>query len=353
MAGTPLRILAQTAYPPAVASARVRLQAFSRFLAPHGIALDYRPALTDGQYRLLASDAPPSRKARALLASASMAIRDCPEHDALLVHRLRLLGPLPGFDPPRHLDAYDFDDALFLGSAAPVNRRFAWAKREATRCLAYVRRARLVIAGNAFLASAAAEHARTVEVVPSCVDPDRQPLHSHEHAGLPTIGWIGSPTTSFYLKPIIPAVAALNERAPRARLLVVGADTGLRFPWIEHRPWSLDREPYDLAEFDVGMMPLPDTDWARGKCGYKLLQYFAAGVPAVSSPVGVATELVGSDRGLLASSPEEWRACLEQLLGNTAERRERGSAARAFAEREYSYRKWAPRLGELLRSLAV
>jgi glycosyltransferase involved in cell wall biosynthesis len=206
-----------------------------------------------------------------------------------------------------------------------------------------------VIAGNAYLADRARQYATRVEIVPTCVDPDVQPRHAHVATDVVTVGWIGSRTTSPYLEPILPVLAELSGRA---KLVVVGADTQVRAPWIEHRPWSLERETEDLASFDVGIMPLPETEWARGKCGYKLLQYFSAGVPAIASPVGVATELVGTDRGILASTPEEWRAALEHLIRDPEERRERGAAARALAERDYSYRRWAPELAGLLRSLA-
>jgi hypothetical protein len=126
----------------------------------------------------------------------------------------------------------------------------------------------------------------------------------------------------------------------------------LRASWIEHRPWSLATEAADLASFDIGIMPLPDTDWARGKCGYKILQYFSAGVPAVASPVGVNSELIGSDRGLLAASTTDWHSALERLIDDAAERRERGAAAREFVEREYSYQRWAPELAALLHSVS-
>jgi glycosyltransferase involved in cell wall biosynthesis len=121
--------------------------------------------------------------------------------------------------------------------------------------------------------------------------------------------------------------------------------------WIEQRPWSLRRQADDLAEFDIGVMPLPDTDWARGKCGYKLLQYFAAGVPAVASPVGVSRTLLGDERGIPASTQDDWHAALDQLTRSATERAERGAAARKFAEREFSYQRWAPELASLMQSL--
>ena len=350
---TELRVLGETAYPACAPSARVRVAGFGPFLRPHGVALDYRPMLTDHEYRLLSSRAPVARKSLVLAAAAKRAaLRRRPPHDLLLVHRLRLLAPLPGIDPPRRLDVYDLDDALFLGSVSAVNRRFRTAKQEAWRCVRCLRRARLVIAGNSFLADHAREHARRVEVVPSCVDPTRQCLRDHRDRELVTVGWIGTHTTSAYLEPVLSVLARLNAGETRMRLVLVGADPSIRAPWIEHRRWSLADQDRDLASFDIGIMPMPDSDWARGKCGYKVLQYFSAGVPAVVSPVGIGAELVGGgERGIAAASSEEWHRALSCLAGDVAERRERGGAARAFVEDHYSYQRWAPELASMLRSV--
>ena len=98
-------------------------------------------------------------------------------------------------------------------------------------------------------------------------------------------------------------------------------------------------------------MPLPDDEWTRGKCGYKLLQYFAAGVPAVASPVGVNRAIVGEERGMLASSNDDWFKALEMLVRDAQARREMGSNARQFVEAKYSYERWAPELAGMLKSL--
>lgn len=352
MEGTaPLRILGETAYPATAASARVRLASYEPFLAQEGLSLEFRPTLTADEYATLSSPAAPARKAAILLRSVARTASGNDGHDLRLVHRLRLLTPFPGLDPPSRLDVYDLDDALFLGFPAEVNRRFQWVKQEARRCIACLRRARLVLAGNSFLAARSREYAERVEVVPSCVDPQRQPLRAHAAAEVVTVGWIGSHTTAAYLRSLLPVLGAINSGGIRARLLVVGGDTGVRQPWIEHLPWSLESQAELLASFDIGVMPLTDTDWARGKCGYKILQYFAAGVPAIASPVGVTPELIGQERGLLASTGDEWRSALEQLISDVEERRQRGAAARAFAERDYSYQRWAPEVAALLRSL--
>jgi glycosyltransferase involved in cell wall biosynthesis len=347
----PVRILGATAYPLIAASARVRVAQFAPFLQQYGVDLQFAPNLSSTEYQELSSAGGVARKAAILVRSAVRAALTRMEQELLLVHRLRLLNPVPLLDPPRRLDAYDFDDALFEGSAANVNRRFQWTKQEARRARECVRRARLVIAGNSFLASQAMHHARRVEVVPSCVDPTGQETHRHGAREIVTVGWIGSPTTAPYLDTILPVLERINRRGLRARLVTLGATLPHTAPWLEQRPWALETQAAELAGFDIGVMPLPDNAWAQGKCGYKLLQYFCAGVPAVATPVGVNSALIGEERGLLATTPGEWEAALDELIGDPQARAQAGVAARSFVEDEYSYQQWAPRLAELLQSL--
>jgi glycosyltransferase involved in cell wall biosynthesis len=348
-----MRVVAETAYPAVAASPRVRISGFAPFLAAEGIDFSYLPTLTEREYAAVQADVWAGRKAAILArAGARLALRRKGGQDLRLVHRMRTLVPIPGLDPPRLIDVYDFDDALFLGSISPANARFGWVKREGSAWLSYVRRARLVLAGNAFLAQRASEYARRVEVVPSCVDPAIQPLRTHGAVDPVTVGWIGSPSTSGYLAAVLPALERINRDRTRAKLVLVGGGATLRAPWIEHRGWSRTTQADDLASFDVGIMPLPDDEWSRGKCGFKLLQYFSAGVPAIASPVGVAKTMVSAERGFLADSVDGWERALEALISDPGARREQGIAAREFVEREYSYQRWAPELAGLFRSLA-
>jgi hypothetical protein len=352
---TRLRVQGATAYPLSAASARVRVANYIPFLRDHGIELEHTPTLSVEDYALIVSSASPAQKAAVLARSAARAGRAALGRDdgrLLLVHRLLTLVVTPGIDPPRRLDVYDFDDALLVGSAADSNRRFQWTKQEGRRALTCMRRARLVLAANATLATGARSFTRRVEVVPSCVDPDAQALHEHQDRETHVIGWIGSHTTVDYLRPLLPVLERLNAGGRRAKLIVVGADTGLRNDWIEHRRWSEETQTKDLAEFDIGVMPLPDTPWTRGKSGYKLLQYFAAGVPAVASPVGVNSELLAGGGGMAATSDDDWQQALTELLCDANARRERGQAARSFVEEHYSYQRWAPEIANLLRSLS-
>jgi len=348
-----LPVLAETAYPDSAPGARVRLGDFVPFLADCGVGLSVRPNLTNREYAVVISPGSPAGKARVLGAGAARLIRDHRIEDGQvsMIHRLRSLLPLPGIDPPRHLDVYDFDDALFVGSTMEENRRFAWLKREAERWHSYTKKAKLVLAGSRYLADRASEHSSRVEVVPSCVDPSIQPLRIHGDVERVRIGWIGSQSTAVYLNQLLPVFEKLNARGRKFELVTVGAGDQLPAEWAESHPWTRESEKGFLASFDIGVMPLPDDPWTRGKCGYKLLQYFSAGVPAIASPVGANLEILGPERGRFASTEAEWLEALETLILDSAIRREMGANARSFVEENYSYQRWAPRLAEMLRSI--
>ncbi|HET9725953.1 MAG TPA: glycosyltransferase [Gemmatimonadales bacterium] len=208
----------------------------------------------------------------------------------------------------------DYDDATFHRydrSGNPVLRH-GWPHKIDV----VMREAALVIAGNRYLAERArAAGARRVEILPTVVDLDRYPVRPPPGGQPFTVGWMGTPVTQRYLAPVAPALADVVASGGRVRL--VGADrlpAGLAAPGAELRPWSEEGEANDILEFDVGIMPLDDTEWERGKCGYKLLQYMASRRPVVASRVGVNPEIVEQGvSGLLASTPEEWRAALTRL----------------------------------------
>ena len=311
--------------------------------------------LSDDEYATITSDAPRASRARALSRAALRLPRRAHADSPVLIHRLLFLAAVPGIDPPRRVDAYDFDDALFVGSIERRDFGQRLLKRESGRWRRYVSRARLVIAGNEFLASHALRHATgAVEVVPSCVAPEDYDLSPHDDDETVTVGWIGSESTAPYLTPVLGAVDQLHSSGaiPGIRLVVVGADLGISAPWLVQRKWTLDTVRSDLRGFDIGVMPMPDSAWARGKCGYKLLQYFAAGVPGVVSPVGVAIGLSKGGRALTAATAEDWRKQISVLARDAVGRRERGAVCRSFVEAEYSYERWAPELASALAALA-
>lgn len=349
-----LRVLARTAYPPVAAGARVRVIEMADHLREFGVQLQFRASLSDEEYRLISEPSMPPRKLLALVRGSARASRPSkvPTETLTLVYRLGSLMPALD-DLVRPVDIYDFDDAIYLSQLRAHHAAASWIKQESKRAIRNIRRARLVFAGNTVLAGFASEHARRVEVVPSCVNPLEQPARSHAAAEIFTVGWTGSPTTSPYLRPAVEAVEALREQGAAIRLVLMGADPhpSLQAPWIEHRPWSLEGEKHLLTELDVGLMPMPDNAWTRGKCGYKVLRYFAAGLPVVASPVGVNRQLIADGRGIPASTSREFHRALSQLATDHVARSEMGDLGRRFVERDYSYQVWAPRVAALLREL--
>jgi glycosyltransferase involved in cell wall biosynthesis len=165
------------------------------------------------------------------------------------------------------------------------------------------------------------------------------------------LGWIGSPSTVTYLDLIAPVLCRLARHYP-LRLCVIGADFDLDGVEVECRPWSLDREAADLRACDIGLMPVPDDPWTRGKGGYKLLQYMACGLPVVAHPVGINVQIVTQgDTGFLAADEARWEQCLTQLMNDPALRRRMGNRGRVRIAADYSLESQQPRLLAALQGL--
>ncbi len=245
----------------------------------------------------------------------------------------------------------DFDDAIFHNydrSGNSVLRRVLGRKIDVVmRC------ATCVVAGNDYLASRAkTSGAVRVEMVPTVVDATRYSRTDSSPAARPVIGWIGSPYTQSYVADIAWALTSLCQKH-NARLMLVGAsaDIATKFPGldVEVVPWSEASEAEVIAGMDIGIMPLPDGPWERGKCGYKLIQYMACGIPVIASPVGVNVDIVGASQcGLLAANLAEWEVALDKLLESPKQRLQLGRAGRQAVENQYSLAVQAPVLARIL-----
>ncbi|MAL96505.1 MAG: glycosyl transferase family 1 [Haliea sp.] len=252
----------------------------------------------------------------------------------------------------------DYDDAVFHHYDLSSRRLVRWLLgRKIDKVMA---NAAAVICGNGYLAERARNAgAKRIERVPTVVDADRYAIAertSLEEGRSPVIGWIGSPSTQGYVLELQPALEAMY-REHGARLVLVGAQPELASRFgelpVEVLPWSEESEAEAIAGFDIGIMPLLDGPWERGKCGYKLIQYMAAGKPVVASPVGVNVEIVAGWRcGRLADGQAQWQQTLSELLADPAERHALGLKGRQAVEQHYSLQTQAPRLAEILRSAA-
>lgn len=359
-----LEVVAYVPYPSAGASSRYRVYQFADRLAALGIRLDVRPFHDDATFarlyragRLVGKVADFTRGAVRRWNELDSAGR----YDACLVHREAW--PFVGHAALERLMSrqprcvFDFDDALFLPNVSPTHQAFARLKAT-DQCEWLVSRARGVAAGNAWLAawargvrpSAAAD---SVVVVPTAVDTAAWSPRPSRPAGPPRLVWIGSHTTVSYLDPLRPALQRLSRQHPGLELHVIGgrfAVEGVRV--IEHE-WSLENEVRQVGACDIGLAPLPDDDWSRGKCGLKLLLYMSLGLPSVASPVGVNLEMVSDDvNGRLVADSDACVEAVSRLIGDPLERVRLGSAARRTVEERYSVDAVVPRLASLLRAAA-
>jgi glycosyltransferase involved in cell wall biosynthesis len=344
-----MKVLALTRYGREGASSRVRFLQYLPLLAARGVEVTvdplWDPSYLARWYRDGSRSGPHAlaRYARRAWRLARLARR----HDVMWLEA-ELFPYLPGWAEralPRPF-VVDYDDAVFEKYA---RRRFrAWLGDKIDDVM---RRAAAVVAGNAQVAEHARRAgARRVEVLPTVVDPTRYPLSSTSPPPL-RIAWIGTPHTARYVEQIAPALREASRRTP-LKLVVIGAEVGMAGVDVETHPWSEDTEGPLLSTCHVGVMPLPDEPWERGKSGYKLIQSMAAGLPVVASPVGANRDIVTPDVGWLASTTEEWVDALVACA--TGERRlPLGRAARRRVEERYSVDVTAPLLADVLRAAAI
>jgi glycosyltransferase involved in cell wall biosynthesis len=251
---------------------------------------------------------------------------------------------------------YEFDDAIYVPYISPSNRYLSLLKFPAQKTDALCKLAAHVIVGNDVLRDYALARTPHVTIVPTTIDTDKYtagPADPAEGADELVIGWSGSYSSVQYLDLLKPAFAEL-ARKHRFRVEVIGATT-FKMDGVEVRSqdWRAATEVEDLRRIHIGVMPLPDESWARGKCALKALQYMALGIPTVVSPVGANAEVIRHDvDGLHATTTEEWVARLGQLLTDAALRRRLGTAGRARVVAEYSAEVHAPRVFGVLEAAA-
>jgi glycosyltransferase involved in cell wall biosynthesis len=283
------------------------------------------------------------------------------QYDAVIVHRGMFPFPWPGLETRlirRHKKViFDFDDAIHIGHQDIRAAKYSWIYQlkygsvvnETLRHCAHV------IAGNRTLSDHALRFNSQVSIIPTVVDLDqyayRPPCASSE---MLTIGWMGSRSTSPYLVGIEAALQRLSKAHPgKIRFRLYGhQQRKLNLPNFESLPFSLATEIDDLRTIDIGVMPLPDNDWTRGKCAFKAIQYMALGIPTVVSPVGMATELIEHNvNGFCAQTPQEWFEVLDHMVSDVEIRRRFSAEGRKTIEARYSLQAWGPRLSQLFQGV--
>jgi len=358
-----MKVLFLVPYPIQGASNRFRVLQFIPYLKEAGITCRVRPFYSETFWRILYR---PGRfwakLVLGLLCSLNrlLDLARALRYDLVFIHREAYpVGPawfetlLSWMGKPY---VYDFDDALFLPNVAEPNRFFGRLKCPG-KVNRIIRGSSVTVAGNAYLAEyAKSAAARKIEIVPTVVDTQRfAPRQTGKNQKKLVIGWIGSSTTIVFLEPYQRVFKRVLERCgQRAQFRIVGGRLAEPLPeGIACVAWSLESEVTELQSFDIGIMPMPDNEWTKGKCAFKAIEYLAVGIPAICSPVGMNLEVVSEGvNGFLPEEEDDWVEAICRLVENDELRSTLGNAGRRTVEQKYSVDLWAPVLENIIREAA-
>ena len=353
------RIIAFLKYGDEAASSRQRFLQYDRALKEAGYEVEYQSLLDNGHMRRLADGRTVGKMSAAVAYGRRLgAVFRARSFDLAWV-QYEFFPFLPGFTETlatvlaRQPIVVDYDDAIFHRYDENGSRGFRHILDGKLEPL--LRRAAACVCGNLYLRDYAAHFCRT-EIIPTVIDtsiylPERDRQNRDGHV---VVGWIGSPSTWPNVRPLLPLLAKLAV-SHGIKVRAIGAGKAAEadcFPGLQLVEWNEYTEISELQRLDIGIMPLLDRPFERGKCGYKLIQYMGCGLPVVASPVGVNSEIVTSGvTGLLATTEQEWHSALLRLIQDPSLRRAFGGAGRVRAELDFSLDRQAPRLINLMRDV--
>jgi glycosyltransferase involved in cell wall biosynthesis len=245
---------------------------------------------------------------------------------------------------------YDFDDAVMFKNSLAKN---PYSLRRTMSFKRMLRSTDLVIAGNMFLKEEAEKYHKNVTVLPTPIDAERYTGKAYGEGETVNIGWIGDHGSIHYMESYKEVWEAMGRKYGHVMLTII-CDTFIETKNIYLRkiPWSYEREIDDLMTIDIGVMPLFDDLWSRGKCGFKIIQYLGVGVPAVCTPVGINRDVIENGvNGLWAITVDEWIEKLSMLVENGALRAKMGREGRKKIMEQYTVQACAPRLIEWIMNV--
>jgi glycosyltransferase involved in cell wall biosynthesis len=345
-----IKVLGLALYGPLAASNRYRVGQYVPGLLDLGIELQTRHLLGDDYLRAIFSGKAPPIESMLKAGFARLADLYTQNDYDIIMLQCELFPLLPGLcerEMLRKPYLYDFDDAFYLKYRS--GRMHLASPILGTKFDTVIAGATSVTAGNQQLATYARQHNTNTYILPTVVDTSRYLPQPHRRGSeVFTVGWIGSPSTATYLSELVEPLSAIAQEGP-VRFIVVGGKAPkipnvsvVEIDWHEHTELDL------INSFDVGVMPLPDDDWARGKCAFKLIQYMACGVPVIASAVGANVDVVGAECGILAATPQEWTEAFRLLRSEPVKRVNMGESGRARVVQHYSLHQNLPVLASVI-----
>jgi len=364
--GRPLRLLCLAAGPIESPSTRYRLCQYFPLLREQGIECELSSFLDSSQYARFYQPGQLVEKLPGLLASCFRHLRDllqCRHYDAVLVSREAI-----PFGPPwieelipilsRRPLLFDFDDATWVSYRSPTYGALGQLLKFPGKTARLIQASQHVFAGNSTLAHFASQFHSRVTLLPTTVNPDLFAPPPRPLAPPFAIGWVGSHSTSQYLRLITQAIIKVTKQI-KVNVQIIGGQIREEFAnldpevcQIRQREWKLENEIEEFQRLDVGLYPLMDDDWAKGKCGFKAIQYMAAGVPCIASPVGTNREVIEDGRnGLFAESPAEWEGAMIRLLTDLPFREKVIEEGFRTVRERYSMAVHGPRMAGVIRDV--
>jgi glycosyltransferase involved in cell wall biosynthesis len=342
-------------------SQRYRLEQFFPWFRQHGWEVVYANLLDERDDRVFYASGNLPGKLRILVTALFRRwrqVRSIRPDDVVIIHREAFMTRGLFFEKAirsraKHL-VFDFDDSIWRMDVSEANKRLRWLKDpgKTGRIIAMADR---VVAGNEYLADFARGFNKAVEVIPTTIDTELyRPLHLEPEDGRVVIGWTGSHTSMAYLEQALPVLYRVQAAFGGKVVFRVISDKELVAPGlsVQNVRWSSATEVQDLAAIDIGIMPMPDNEWSRGKCGFKGLQYMGMGKAVILADVGVNRTIVThGTNGLLAASEDAWVEQLCHLVKDAELRRRSGAEARRTVEEHWSVHAWRKRYLDLFQEL--
>lgn len=341
-------------------SQRYRFEQYLNFFQSKGFDWELSEIITEKDDAIFYHSGNYFRKALILVKSILIRYKDlrrAKNFDIIFIQREALLIGTSFFEKrfyKRSRVVFDFDDSIWLLDTSPENKKFEFLKNPHKTSI-NIRHSHVVIAGNAFLANYAIKYNTNIRVIPTTIDTNYHvPKPELRNGKKIVIGWSGSISTIKHFEIAVPALIQIQNRYPdQIEIHVIGQ--GLyTHPQLNviNKKWSPINEVDDLNCFDIGIMPLPDDEWVKGKCGLKGLSYMACCVPTIMSNVGVNSVIINHRKnGYLASSQQDWVDCLIELIENIDLRRQIGINGRQTVIDNYSLDAHKVNYLEVLNSL--